>query len=452
MPRSCFMILDSVMNHTFVRLLRSGVHSCTFRFRVLLYGLFIAAFTGTSLNVQAQKSHPIRKIVLDAGHGGKDPGCHGLKNKEKDVALSIILKLGNLITNNFPDVQVIYTRDKDVFVELHERAEIANRNKADFFISVHCNANKSQGAYGAETYAMGLHRTADNLNVSKRENSAVLMEEDYSVKYDGFNPNSPEANIIFTLYQNAYLDQSLEMASRIQNQFKETAKRSDRGVKQAGFLVLYKTAMPSLLIETGFLTNSDDEAFLGTEKGQEQMAQSIFRAFSEYKNQFDKKIPQQEIKLIEVKNEKTPEAPALQVIDLSNSESPVNSETNSNHADHSGTEIPAVQVNKNDQQVNSGTIKNPYPPGVIFGIQIASSPSSVPLNSPRFKGLPVREYNDDSIFKYTVGAEKDVDTVTQLQSEIRKKGFADAFVVAFLNGNKIPVSQAIKLIKNNKSL
>lgn len=228
-----------------------------------------------------KNGYHIRTVVIDAGHGGHDTGCLGKDAREKNVALAVSLKLGRMIEERFPDVKVIYTRKTDVFVELRERADIANRNHADLFICVHCNSG-GKAAYGVETYVMGLHKTDDNLNVSKRENSSILLEKDYKTKYDGYDPNSPESNIIFNLYQNAYMEKSLTFASKVQAQVEE-AGRFNRGVKQAGFLVLYKTAMPSVLIETGFLTNSTEENFLDSEKGQVNISNAIFKAFKEYK-------------------------------------------------------------------------------------------------------------------------------------------------------------------------
>ncbi|MBK8847436.1 MAG: N-acetylmuramoyl-L-alanine amidase [Bacteroidetes bacterium] len=226
--------------------------------------------------------YKIKTVVIDAGHGGHDHGCKGASSKEKDVALKIALKLGKLIEDNIDDVKVIYTRKTDVFVELHERAEIANRNKADLFICIHCNGG-SKVAYGTETFVMGLHKSEDNLAVSKRENESVLLEKDYKTKYDGFDPNSPESNIIFNLYQNTYRDKSLIFASKVQYQFTEKAGRFDRGVKEAGFVVLWRTAMPSVLVETGFLTNPREEKFMINDKNQLTLATCLFNAFKEYK-------------------------------------------------------------------------------------------------------------------------------------------------------------------------
>lgn len=232
------------------------------------------------------KKYAIRTIVIDAGHGGKDPGCHGKESEEADVALNVALELGRIIKENLPDVKVIYTRDKDYFVELHERAKIANQKGADLFISIHCNSGPTN-AFGTETYTMGLHTSDGNLDVAKRENAVVLKEDNYIANYDGFDPNSPEAHILFSLYQNAHIENSLRIAKKIEDQFKLRVNRHSRGVKQAGLLVLWKTAMPSVLIELGFLTNSSEELYLGKKENQVLMASGIYRAFKEYKKEIE---------------------------------------------------------------------------------------------------------------------------------------------------------------------
>lgn len=230
-----------------------------------------------------QERFKIRTVVLDAGHGGKDPGTIGKFLKEKDVVLKLALKVGEYIEKNLPDVKVIYTRKTDKFIELTERAAIANRNKADLFISIHANAIANPQTYGTETWVMGLHKSEENLAVAKRENSVILYEDNYQEHYEGFD-NSPESYIMFSLMQNAYLENSLKLADRIEKQFKNKAGRHSRGVKQAGFVVLYKTATPSVLVEAGFLSNATEEKFLGTDDGQDLIASGIYRAFKDYKS------------------------------------------------------------------------------------------------------------------------------------------------------------------------
>ena len=254
-------------------------------------------FLLSSFNPDYFHPYGLTKVVIDAGHGGHDPGCLGKISKEKDVTLGVSLKLGKYIEDNFSDVKVIYTRKTDKFVELYERADIANNARADLFISIHCNSacffdkkRKKEMCNtqisGVETWVMGLNKSDENLEVAKRENEVILLEKDYSRQYGGFDPNSPEANIIFTLYQNSFLDQSLRLASFVQQEMK-SIKRPGRGVKQAGFLVLYKTSMPSILIETGFLSNLNEEKYLSSAKGQDEIAKSIYKAFSSYKNSIE---------------------------------------------------------------------------------------------------------------------------------------------------------------------
>lgn len=242
--------------------------------------MFLFAFT-----IKTGKDHQAsRVIVIDAGHGGHDHGCMYGGANEKDITLAVATRFGQMIQDSFPDYKVIFTRHTDDFVELYERASIANRNNADLFISVHVNASPSPSAYGTETYAMGLHKTQGNLSVAKRENASILMEKDYQQNYDGFDPNSPEGHIIFSLYQNQFLHQSLSLSSLVEDKFKASGRYS-RGVKQAGFLVLWKTTMPSILIETGYLSNASERKFLVSHEGREQTAKSIFDAFVSYKDQ-----------------------------------------------------------------------------------------------------------------------------------------------------------------------
>ncbi len=243
----------------------------------------VISFFVFNINYAQNKTDKLNLIVIDAGHGGKDPGALGKQSKEKDIALAIALKLGKLIETNLTDVKVIYTRTNDKFIELHKRSEIANKNNADLFISIHVDANKATQVTGTSTFVMGLNKADKQLEVVKRENAVILIEDDYKVKYDGFDPNSPESDIIFSLYQNAYLEQSIIIAEEVQNQFKES-QRTDRDVRQAGLVVLWNCSMPSILIETGFITNQEEEKYLLTENGQNTIASSIFKAIKLYKN------------------------------------------------------------------------------------------------------------------------------------------------------------------------
>ena len=257
------------------------------RFGLLIFFVVLGAFTTIE-----HKDLKVDVVVIDAGHGGKDNGTSGSFSKEKDVALKIALELGKTIEKYMKDVKVIYTRDDDTFIGLKERANIANKNDADLFISVHCNAvekNKNK-SYGTETWVMGLHKTEANLEIAKRENSVILLEEDNEEKYEGFDPNDVESYILFSLVQNAYLDNSLNLAEKIEEQFEERVGRYSRGVKQAGFQVLYQTSLPSVLVEVGFLTNSSEEKYLNSALGQTYLASGIFRAFRDYKNEIESSI------------------------------------------------------------------------------------------------------------------------------------------------------------------
>ena len=358
-------------------------------------------------NTWAQSEYKLKKVVIDAGHGGHDGGCHGSFSNEKDVALAIALKLGEYIEMNFPDVKVIYTRKTDVFVPLYERAKIANKAKADLFICIHVNSGQP-AAYGTETYVMGLHKTESNLKVAQRENSVILYEDDYQSKYENFDPNSPESYIALTLMQNAYLAQSINFAHKIQTQFRERVGRKDRGVRQAGFLVLHQTAMPSVLIETGFLTNKDEEKFLNSKIGQDYMASAIYRAFKEYKKELEEKM---------------------------NSSS--SGETTENTvSDNSDTEEAPANNNENDL-------------GIVFKVQIATSPKKVETLPQNFKGLQGVTYSEHGgLYRYYVGNEKSFENAVNLQKKVRDLGYKDAFIVAFENNERIAVSEAVKKLKN----
>ena len=249
----------------------------------LLLGMVILFSGPVYSQSENEPAYKLKTVVLDAGHGGRDPGAMVGKLMEKDIALDIVLKLGHYIKEYLPNVKVVYTRDSDFFVPLYKRAEIANKIKADLFISVHVNICGSPSIHGTETYALGLHRTEDNLDVAKKENSVILLEKDHTTRYEGFDPNSSESYIMFELVQNEFLDQSLMFASDVQNQFRTRAARHDRGVRQAGFLVLRETSMPSVLIETGYMSNKKELNYLESDNGRALIASAIFRAFRNYK-------------------------------------------------------------------------------------------------------------------------------------------------------------------------
>jgi N-acetylmuramoyl-L-alanine amidase len=344
----------------------------------------------------------LKTIVIDAGHGGKDPGCHGSFAHEKHVCLAIALRLGEIIKAKYPNINVVYTRNSDVFVELIERANIANRAKADLFICIHANAG-SNVAYGTETYVLGLHRTEAQQRVAERENSIIALEDDKGAKYKDFDM-SPDAIIAKQLQLAVFLDHSILFATNLQKEFKRIG-RYDRGVKQAGFLVLYKTTMPSVLIETGFLTNPTEENFLGKNDGQEKMANSMFKAFENYKNQLEGKS-----------------------VVVENKNSSASNESNEKQKD---TDNPAITKDST---------------GLIFRIQIETSDKKLSTNLARFKGLEIFEYQENKLFKYCTGLfQHDLKAAKEYKIELIEKGFNNAFVVAFLNGERISIEKAIKL-------
>ncbi len=385
------------------------------RFYFLFLVLTFVISTSFYLVSDDQDFYGIKTVVIDAGHGGKDGGCVGAFSNEKDIALSISLKLGAYIEENFKDVNVVYTRKTDVFVELSERAKIANDAKADLFICVHVNAG-SATAIGTETYVMGLHVSEANLRVAKRENSSILYEDDYATRYENFDPNSPESYIAITLRQNAFIDQSLNFAAKVQQQFKDKVGRIDRGVKQAGFLVLHQTNMPSVLIETGFLSNKEEEKFLNSPINQDYMASAIYRAFKAYKHELEEKnhIHEKEIKIEEKKET-----------------SKVNEEDKNTKKNKS----------KKNEVVSSEE-------GLIYKIQIATSSVKKELVASNFNGVEnVEFYEAGGVFRYTVGSEKSISAANILQLKLREKGFEDAFIVAFNNGKRIALSEAINLEK-----
>jgi len=388
-----------------------------FKSALYLFSLILITYQCYSVNIyEDDEPLKIKTIVIDAGHGGKDPGSICKAGYEKDVTLAVSLKLGEYLEKYMPDVSVIYTRKTDVFVELHKRAEIANTAKADLFISIHVNSNKSPTPSGAETLVLGLHRAKENFETAMRENAVILIEEDYNAKYEGFDPNSPESYIIFSLMQNVNFDQSITLASKIQEQFKDKAKRPDRGVKQQGLLVLARTSMPGILIELGFLSNPNESKFLFSKNGQEVLASAIFRAIRNYKNLFDKDYKNEEISL-------PSDTIGLEQIDEQE-----------------------IKTSINDSVIVKSIIANTDT--IIFKVQFSSSGTKIPLNSPKFSNVEnVEEYFSEGIYKYTSGNTNNYQEIIEVQKKVRKS-FTDAFVVSFKNGKKIPLNEALKEIKN----
>ena len=351
-----------------------------------------------SISLEAQVPYKIRKVVIDPGHGGKDPGCNGHHSREKEVALSIGLDLGKKLKAQYPDIQVIYTRDTDVFNPLNERAAIANRNKADLFISIHCNyISVRNRATGSETYVLGLHRADDNLDVAKRENSAILLEDNYEKTYEGFDPYSPEGHIILSMFQNAHLEQSILFATHVESAFKKLSRLPSRGVKQAGFLVLRETTMPSVLIETGFLSTDTDENYLMKKENQQEMASTILKAFSNYKK--------------DVEEYQEPDISA-----------------------NTPQKATNVQTTNNEDAKAPTSTKGSLE--VAYRIQIAaSSKSTIDARYHNIDDLEV--IKEGEMYKFLVGYFSSAEAARPRLSALKANGFDGAFIVAYKDGQRI---------------
>ena len=381
----------------------------------LIIFLFVFVFSGNFIVAQENRTK-IRTIVIDPGHGGKDSGTMGTKRfkiYEKHVALAVSLKLGKYISDAFPEVEVIYTRDSDFFLELNERTEIANKANADLFISIHCDGFTNPKPSGASVFVMGMSKLKANMDVAMRENSAIYLEDNYKKKYDGFDPKSPESYIVFSLMQNTYLNQSLKIAEQVETQFSNRANRKSRGVKQAPFYVISRTNMPSILIECGFLTNPKEEEFLHSEIGQDYIASAIFRAFRSYKES------------VEIEEPKIKE-------DTIKSDVKINNEVEK--------KIKVIADAKQESNLN-----------LIFKIQIGTYLKSM-LDNKEFVNLNAEEVKINGTFKYFVYSGNDKKEADRLRNHLREKGFNGAFVVAFLNGKRISTKEALnlqnKLIQN----
>nr|WP_042371070.1 N-acetylmuramoyl-L-alanine amidase [Bacteroides neonati] len=379
-------------------------------------------------------------VVIDAGHGGHDPGAVGRISKEKNINLKVALRLGNLIKQSSDDVKVIYTRSKDVFIPLDRRAEIANEANADLFISIHTNAlAKNKTATGASTWTLGLAKSDANLEVAKRENSVILYESDYKTRYAGFNPNSAESYIIFEFMQDKYMEQSVHLASLVQKQFRHSCKRVDRGVHQAGFLVLKASAMPSILVELGFISTPEEERYLNTEEGTNNLARGIHRAFLTYKREHEIRLTGASRTIIPADNEDSlqPKQEATQVA--------VYEEVEKNDSSTGVSQLTA-EVSR-PIVVESATNDNI----ITFKIQILTSSSPLSKNDKRLKGLKdVEYYKEGGIFKYTYGASPDYNKVLRTRRNIAAQ-FKDAFIIAFQNGEKMNIHTAINEFKKKKN-
>lgn len=349
-------------------------------------------------------------VVIDAGHGGKDPGAISANKKlyEKDVTLKVALMVGESIKKNHPEVKVLYTRKTDVFVGLNDRARMANKANADLFISIHTNAAKSRSAKGAETYTLGIEeeRTERNLEIAKRENGVIFLEDNHEKTYANFNPNSPESYIIFEYMQSEFVKESIHMAQYVQEHLASDANRHDRGVRQAGFLVLNATSMPSILVELGYISNAEDAKYLGSESGQKRMSRCISEAFDKYYTDLMKLNASQ---------------PALE-----------------------STRSTTIPASKELPKAIQGDEQQP-----VFKVQFLSSSKRLAAEDKAFKGLkPVEFYYDKGLYKYTYGSSTNYNDIIRIKKKVNEK-FKDAFIVAFVQGERIDTQQAIALFKQN---
>ncbi len=370
-------------------------------FHTFLVSTFLV-FIFIPLNAGNNSTDPpkgIRTVVIDAGHGGKDSGAVGKKGKEKDIALAITLKLGKYIEENIPEVKVIYTRKTDVYPKLIERANIANEAEADLFISIHVNAHTQSSADGTLTLVLGQHRADENFDVAVRENSVILLEDDYEITYEGFDPKSTESYIMFSLMQKTYFKQSIQFGDYVQDQFRERANRKDRGVREQGILVLAQISMPGVLVETGFITNPQEEKYLMTEYGQDIIASAIYRGFKEYKEEIDRKS-----KLTVVVDDK-----------------------------------PATSQSATAKAALSSSVDQ-----IVFSIQVASSKNKIDTDPSSFKGYEgIMVLEDGKWFKYLVGKESSYHSALDKCKTI-KSDYPDAFVVASKSGRLIPLNEALE--------
>ena len=395
------------------------IHFLTSATSVLIL-LVVALLLSPSVTAQQSKQDDF-VVILDAGHGGNDAGAIGVKGKEKNINLGVVLKLGKLIENNMPDVTVKYTRKKDTFIGLKERTEFAHKNNGNLFISVHANSiskkNKNRKTIkGASTYVLGTAKNAKNLEIAQRENSVIMLEDNYSSKYEGFDPNSPESYIIFETMQNAFLDKSISFAALVQSEMVDVAHRADRGVRQNGFYVLAYTGMPSVLVELDFICNPTQEKYMLSEKGQDEMAMAIYNAFVTYKASYDGKS--EAIEAIQ-------QAQAI-VADYDEAK----------HIEEESEENTSVQAIE-EQTNNDNTTATTKAGERIYKVQFMALPQKLGAKSKEYKGLtPVEVYYEKGYYKYTYGASSSREGIEKDFRKVRKL-FKDAFIIVMQDGKRV---------------
>ncbi len=443
--------------------------------RFFIVPFFVLFFLHSSFTPKTAEENKGGKfvVVLDAGHGGHDPGNLGNGYLEKDIALNIVLKVGAILKKN-KNIKVIYTRDDDTFVDLYVRGEIANKANADLFVSVHCDSHSSN-AHGAGTFVLGLHANKQNFEIAKKENSVIYLENNYESRYANYDINSPESIIGLTIMQEEFLDQSIALAKGIQENFSKKLKRKDRQVKQAGFIVLHQTFMPSVLVETGFLTNKEEGAYLNSKKGQSEMSKAIADAIIDYKNGVSpanrnmdaavvaSKEEMKEVHAVVVK--KKPETTlAKETVKRAVTEKPV--EDAKKMADKAKAEMnkasetakiakakevvskPAETKTPPKKEVVAAKVKDNKPStDVVFKVQLMATVKKIPLEPSKFNGLDVLSKEPiRNLFRYMYGNVNTLKEAKLLKATADKKGYPSSYIVAYKNGVRIPISQAIKMV------
>lgn len=409
--------------------------------KVTLIWALMCMFVMTSLAANKRFT-----LVIDPGHGGHDAGALGAISKEKNINLAVALRFGKYVEQNLPEVRVIYTRKTDVFIPLNERANIANRANADLFISVHTNALPAgKVARGFETYTLGMHRAKDNLDVAMRENSVISMEKDYQQRYQGFDPRSSESYIIFEFIQGKNMERSVELARMIQRSVCDGANRPDKGVHQAGFLVLRETSMPGCLIELGFITTPDEERLLNNDSRVDDIARGIYEAFAKYKNKYDRSVSvpyrakdSEDVNLPKIVPDQEP-APKTRVVPRG--KQPKREEAT--------PEQPKREVKK--QEPKKEVKKAELADAPVFKLQIFVGSRNLRKGDAHFKGeTDYDSFQEGNLVKYTLGASTNYNEIYRLRKEKLEK-FPEAFIIAFKNGQKYDVNQAIREFKQNRS-
>ena len=418
---------------------------------VLITALLLLSFTVSDEEI---KSDDPFIVVLDAGHGGHDPGNLGNGYLEKKIALNIVLKVGEILSKN-KDIKVIYTRKDDTFIDLYVRGEVANKANADLFVSVHCDSHTSD-AHGAGTFVLGLHANKQNFEIAKKENSVIYLEDNYENRYADYDINSPESVIGLTIMQEEFLDQSVALATMIQENFSSQLKRTDRKVKQAGFIVLHQTFMPSVLVETGFLTNKDEGAYLNSTKGQNDMGDAIAKAILHYKEGVQptaqsvattvtkpKAPPVQEaiIEKVEEKKEVVVE-PIKEAVAEVEQPKEIISTPKVEEVKEVVAEVPVVKVK---EAINEKEVAN----SIVFKIQLMASSKNVALSSSNFKGLSnLSQEPFKNLYRYMYGETRSYREAKMMQSQAQEKGYATAYIVAYKLGERIPIQDAIDEVSN----